>query len=235
MPIVQLGSKHQLVYWTTVGYEALLRTAPGTGYIPPLDLFRFARAEGREQSLDLWCIARTLEQLPELSGTHRIFVNVKPSTLITGAFERTIRRILSPCERRRVIFEILEGPVESYTRLRACIEKLSEKGWGFAIDDIGEGGEGLERMSRIGPVQFLKIDRSFLKPDWTRVPEGARRWLGRVCQWCAETGAAVILEGVEEPCLRLMPEICEWGVTLGQGFLFGQAAPADNWQAVVRD
>jgi EAL domain-containing protein (putative c-di-GMP-specific phosphodiesterase class I) len=69
-------------------------------------------------------------------------------------------------------------------RFRAALEQLRERGAQIAVDDVGEGYAGLQRVMSIRP-DVLKLDRSLVsavdsRPDLAALLEAVVRFAGRV-------------------------------------------------------
>lgn len=98
------------------------------------------------------------------------------------------------------------------------IRTLKAAGCKIALDDFGTGYASLSHL-RDYPIDFVKIDRSFIK-ELTSRPEN-RTIVTALVQLCRSLGLKVIAEGIEnEEALSSLRKI---GCDVGQGFLFGPA------------
>jgi EAL domain-containing protein (putative c-di-GMP-specific phosphodiesterase class I) len=115
-----------------------------------------------------------------------------------------------------VVMENAEAAAEMLKRLRALGVQLS-------IDDFGTGYSSLSYLHRF-PVNFLKIDRSFVNRMTTDNDNAIVKTISTLAH---NLGMEVIAEGVEteEQCRQLRILGCEYG----QGYLFSQ--PVDAYSA----
>jgi EAL domain-containing protein (putative c-di-GMP-specific phosphodiesterase class I) len=103
------------------------------------------------------------------------------------------------------------------------LHQLTALGVGIAIDDFGTGWASLTYLRRF-PVHALKIDCSFV--SGVDHDAGNLAIVRSILMLGAELGLAVVAEGIETEAeaetLRAL------GCTLGQGFLYGRATPANQ-------
>jgi EAL domain-containing protein (putative c-di-GMP-specific phosphodiesterase class I) len=89
-----------------------------------------------------------------------------------------------------------------------------------AIDDVGAGYSGLQRIANVAP-DLLKLDRSIIhgidkSPTHRAIVAALRHFAG-------ETGALLLAEGVEtEAEAHIVKSL---GVGLAQGWYFGKPVP----------
>jgi len=105
---------------------------------------------------------------------------------------------------------------------RTFIE-LAERGIKLALDDFGTGFASLTHLKRF-PIEILKIDRSFIRDLQIDSEDGA------IVDALIGLGLAlkieVVAEGVETSAQRDF--LHALGCAVGQGYLFGAAAPATD-------
>jgi EAL domain-containing protein (putative c-di-GMP-specific phosphodiesterase class I) len=122
----------------------------------------------------------------------------------------------------RLTLEITETVMMADTDLAvARLEELKSLGIRVAMDDFGTGYSSLSHLSRL-PVDVLKMDRSFLRPDAS--PEisslaTAVVGLGKTLH------LDVVAEGIE--LAEQWNTLRELGCELGQGFYFARPMDAD--------
>jgi EAL domain-containing protein (putative c-di-GMP-specific phosphodiesterase class I) len=106
-----------------------------------------------------------------------------------------------------------------------CVERalklLSGAGVGIALDDFGTGYASLSHLKQF-PVDFIKIDRSFVR-DLEDDPDDAAI-IDAVVNLGRSLGIRTVAEGVENE--RQHEFLLALGCDLGQGFLYGKAAEA---------
>lgn len=198
------------------GYEALIRW-PESGYHPGQFLPAAKRA-GLIQPLTDFVIDQVAEQLTRLDERLWVAVNVSEFS-----FKKSLDAAISRngIDRVRLGIEITED-AEITPEAEHVITSLRVAGTQFKIDDFGTERAGLQWVLKIKP-DALKIDRWFVNG----VADSPNQQV--VCETtihlaqCFDPSITVIAEGIETPKDR------DWlmrrGVELGQGWLFGKAAP----------
>ncbi|HKT85231.1 MAG TPA: PAS domain S-box protein [Novosphingobium sp.] len=106
--------------------------------------------------------------------------------------------------------------------VRRALGALNDAGVRIALDDFGTGYSSLSHL-RDFPVDVVKIDRSFTAriTDETEIAA----IVAAVISLAGTLRIDVVAEGVETEHQRMLLQIM--GCTFGQGFLFGQAVPAE--------
>lgn len=208
-PIVHLASG------STVGFEALTRFPDGT---PPDRWFRQATRVGLGAELELAAIERVLDEGRRLPPECWLSVNVSAHTLI----EHDLRPVLSHAD-RRVILEITEHDrVRDYQAITERLRSLGDVGLG--VDDAGSGYASLRHIFELHP-ELVKLDRTWI--DGVHQDPVRTALISGLLQFATELDAVLLGEGVEQAADRATLE--RLGVSLGQGFLFGPARPAQHW------
>jgi PAS domain S-box-containing protein len=113
--------------------------------------------------------------------------------------------------------------VEDVAQARLRLEQLVSLGVGISIDDFGTGWASLTYLREF-PVHVLKIDRMFVAG--IEGDANSRAIARSILSLGAELNLAVVAEGIEtEVEHRILSDL---GCTLGQGYLYGRPAPADE-------
>lgn len=213
-PIFSLGHRR------AVGHEALLRaqTADGTAVPPPV-VFALAAHDSEAASLD--SLTQTLHlqnyEQTDINDTW-LFLNVSPRSIAVGAHDGTqIEDRLRACAipTRRIVIEILEGAVPDRRLLSETVQYYKSLGCLIAVDDFGAGHSNFDRVWQLSP-EFIKLDRSLVAQ--AVVDRRARKILPHLVSLIHETGALVVLEGIETEEEALIA--LESDADLAQGFLF---------------
>jgi EAL domain-containing protein (putative c-di-GMP-specific phosphodiesterase class I) len=123
------------------------------------------------------------------------------------------------------VLEISEKyAIENYPRFVDAMKTFTDMGFEVAVDDIGAGHSGLEKIAHLNP-RYLKLDMGLVKDIDTSY---IRRETARIVKAFAEKAeAAVIAEGIERD--GELQVIMEMGIEYGQGWLLGR--PQDGFQA----
>jgi EAL domain-containing protein (putative c-di-GMP-specific phosphodiesterase class I) len=218
-PIVDLRARKVL------GYEALSRGPAGSVYQMPLRLFEMAREADLVFELDRKCRRRALAAAISLPPRAKLFINVFPSAMYDPEFQGAalVRLVgeqgLTP---DRVVLEITENAaIENYELFVEALAGLTRFGFSIAVDDVGSGYSGLEKIAHLDPL-YLKFDRELIRNiDSSYI----RREMTRALKAFADSiGSTIIAEGIERDGeLRTLLEL---GVQYGQGFLLGRPQSA---------
>ncbi len=147
-----------------IGLEALTRPDPSYGLSGPAEAFDIAEQLGRVHPLDVICIESALRNTPELDPDVLLFVNLAPLTLDLDAeggdwlHEAVERAGLSP---DKVVIEVTERFGGRSAPVIKSLQRLRQRGFRLAVDDVGTGNAGLEMLSKLKP-EFVKLDRSIV-------------------------------------------------------------------------
>ena len=205
-PIVDLAT-HDVV-----AYEALARDPDGRF---PLEAFAAARADGRLGALDRECQRAAFRDAAELKRPATLFVNVEPESY-EGPGDLEAPDVT-------VIVEVTErGLATRPAELLLAVERVRERGWGIAVDDLGADWRSLALMPFLRP-DVVKLDREVLSDGSSvaaaRVVRGAKAHISR-------HGGLLLAEGIEDAEHERRAKA--FGATLGQGWRFGHPAPLDG-------
>ncbi len=214
-PIVDLATGE------TVQHELLLRMRNADGeLVAPGEFLPVAERYGLIRDIDRWVISRGVEIAAtgmdveiNLSGTSMSDAGAIED--IDHALERTA------ADPSRLVFEITEtAAIKNVHNARALAQRLRDRGCRFALDDFGTGFAGMSSLKAL-PLDYLKIDREFVKDLCTNEPD--RQVLVATIQLARAFGLQTIAEGVEDQAtLDLLREL---GVDHAQGYFLGRPAP----------
>ncbi|MES2821943.1 MAG: EAL domain-containing protein [Pseudomonadota bacterium] len=234
-PIVEMDSGR------IVKAEALLRWLhPEQGPISPARFIPIAEHNGLIVSIGDWVFREALSQAIAWRGLNPDFsisVNVSPAQFY-GNNGEYLREWLSHClrpsnagtnGRRAVVLEITEGLL--LTNSASVMQQLvafHEAGIQLSLDDFGTGYSSLSYLRKF-KLDYLKIDQSFVynlenDPDNVALCEA-------IIVMAHRLGLKVIAEGVETQAQWNM--LRRAGCDYGQGFLFGQALPVQEFDALL--
>lgn len=209
-----------LMTGTIAGYEALARFADRT--TPVTDVFERAWSVGAGPAIEAAALEAALSLSGRPAGAY-LAVNVSPRALDAPVVRAALDRDLGG-----VMVEITEAHYVPTEEMKEIAAWLRERGARLAIDDVGTGYAGLERLIVLRP-DLIKLDRSLtaqLQDDAV-----TRMMVESLVRFAARTGAAVCAEGVETA--SHLEVVAELDITYGQGFLLGSPRPA--WSALSEE
>lgn len=211
------------------GFEALIRWHhPTDGLIPPNDFLWVAEQTGLINEIGPWTLARacrdwkTLKQFTDYAKPF-FSVNLSVAELNNEMLVDDVRAILKsqqvdPAELKLELTETVM--VEHPESALVIMQRLIELGCGLSLDDYGAGHSGLTNLQRY-PLGTLKIDRTFVEPILTSAQ--SMKIVRSSVELAHSLGMNVVAEGVETE--GVVEQLLEMKCELGQGWLFGRAAP----------
>ena len=217
-----------------VGYEALIRPFPESGFTDPGGLFMTAELSGRTMDLDLACVETAAVAAAHLGLAGYLSLNMSPRTLEAREFgPGHLARILARAgvDPGRVVIEITEREsIEDLERLRENIAGLRRLGMGIAADDVGAGNAGLRLLSQVR-FDMVKIDLSLIQGGVHHAT--ALEVIRSIRDLADRTGSSVVAEGVETADQLI---ICrDLGLAAAQGYLLGRPLAEPSRDAVDLD
>ncbi len=217
-PQVVVQPIRRLVSSEVIGYESLSRF--GHGSLGTAEWFEEAHACGLGAELELAALRSAVtDAWPAIAGRGDAYlaVNVSPSTLAHPAAVA----LLGELPPERVVVELTEHELITEADQLGALGRLRSAGMRIAVDDVGAGFAGLQRLLTLRP-DIIKLDRGVVGTIET---DPSRRALTRALAGFAdELGIALVAEGIERWSQTL--SLCELGVALGQGYLLGTPEPA---------
>ena len=200
-----------------VGAEALARFADARR--PDL-VFAEAESVGLGRELELKAARCAFETLDRLPSGLRLNVNVSPATLASPEFAAMVESV----EPGRVVVEVTEhDAVDDYTALKAASARLSSLGVSLAIDDVGMGFSGLNRILETSP-QKLKLDAVVIRNVDTDPVKQAL--IEAFCSFGKRVGFEIVAEGIETAAE--LATLRRMRVQTGQGYFLGRPMPLED-------
>ncbi|MFK2827089.1 EAL domain-containing protein [Bacillus sp. B190/17] len=203
-----------------VAYEMLSRFTDDSGCsISPYQAFSAARRRNRTYALDRVCRMAAVRSAAMINK--KVFINFIPTAIYSPehCLKSTVRLADQlGIEPSQFVFEVVETErVEDIEHLKKILMYYKEKGFHYALDDVGEGFNTLEVLEELSP-HYMKLDMKFV--------QGVSRDLLKqetaetILKAAARVGAVPLAEGIEER------EDFIWlknrGYKLFQGYLFGR-------------
>ena len=151
------------------GFEALCRGPKNTEFVSPLALFDTAEKSGLEFELDHLCRRKALQEAGErgtgLPREFKLFINTLPFSMRDPDFQgneliRLLGKNLAPDQ---IVFEVTERrAIENYHLFRDAMKYFQHLRCLFAIDDMGAGYSGLDKIVELQP-NYVKLDMSMVR------------------------------------------------------------------------
>ena len=214
--------------------EALIRWRhPSFGLIEPEEFIPLAEMSDIIHPLSMWVLRQALHAIKTWEGRgHNIGVsiNISARNLLDMRYPEYLRQLMEEyqIEADQLEIEITESAfISDPDRSLKVINRIHELGVGLTIDDFGTGYSSLSYLKRL-PLNFLKIDRSFIQ-DLTLDDQDAVIVKSTI-DLAHSFGLQVVAEGVEDEktYLALRQHGCEYG----QGYYFKYPQPLTeflNW------
>ena len=110
--------------------------------------------------------------------------------------------------------------IENYDLFLEAMKTFTDQGFSIAIDDMGAGYSGLEKIVHLNP-RYLKFDLMMVRDIDTSFVK--REMLKAIHSLAQTVGADVIAEGIER--VEELETLRALGIPFGQGFLFARPQP----------
>ncbi|WNR45310.1 EAL domain-containing protein [Paenibacillus roseipurpureus] len=201
-------------------YEALARFMDEEGsLLYPNTVFSAAKTRGRLYALDRLCRMKAVEEAVPLRA--KTFINFIPTSIYSPEFclKSTIELAAKlNADPSLFVFEVVETEkTEDLAHLKRILAFYKEKGFQYALDDVGEGFSSLEVLTELKP-NYMKLDRVYVH-GVSR--DSAKQLTAELFLEAAlRIGSIPLAEGIESR------EDFEWlkqrGYQLFQGYLFGK-------------
>jgi diguanylate cyclase (GGDEF)-like protein len=208
-------------------YEALLRLKMDDGgLISPQTFLPAAVRFGLMADIDRWVLGAATRALAEFGADDPRFslsVNLSSFAFENEGLAGYVRSLLKDhgVSGERFTFEITEQlAVRFAVKTDRQLAGLRDLGCRIAIDDFGTGYSSFSYLKRL-PVDFLKIDGSFIKGlPRDKVDQSMVRMVGEVAR---AAGMQTVAEYVHSAAALAL--LAKYGIDYAQGFFIGRAAP----------
>ena len=213
------------------GYEALVRwELPGRGTVSPAEFIKLAEETSLIVPVGEYVLDRVVGVLSGLreagvAPLPSIAVNLSAKQLVEPGMARQIvaraRRAGLPPGALKL--EVTESPMLAYAPVHAVMQHCRAHGIPFALDDFGTGYSNLTHLYQLD-FEFVKVDQAFARHMFES--DRAMAIVQAVVAMAHGIGADVVVEGVETR--EQLQRLRGMGVRYAQGYLFGQAQPAEK-------
>ena len=224
---------------SVLGFEALSRVEKPGIFDNIEEMFQCAEESGCIWMLEQVCRRAILrgiyDQKNVLDQYHaKIFINVSPKVLHDEKFRQGFTREYTKrygIDTERIVFEVTERErVEDENSFRQAIGHYKMQNYQIAIDDVGSGYAGLNRICSLSPG-YIKLDNELVH-DVYKNPIKYAMIKGMV-EFSHSSGTLLIAEGIETK--KELELLIDLGVQYGQGYYLASPESMlrfDNPQAV---
>jgi diguanylate cyclase (GGDEF)-like protein len=203
-------------------FEALLRwTSPALGKVSPAEFVPIAEEAGEILRIGEWVLRTACRQgaiwIESGIAIPSISVNASAIQFADKSFTGMVRSALeeSGFPPSKLEIEVTETAlVNNIECALDHITGLRKLGIKFAIDDFGTGYSSLSQL-RILPVDYVKVDRSFIK-DLQDSPTDTTTLVRGIINLAHDLDLRVVAEGVESE--RQLSLLRSMGCDINQGF-----------------
>jgi diguanylate cyclase (GGDEF)-like protein len=223
---------------TLVSVEALLRwNHPKKGIVPPNAFIPLLEDTGLINAVGEWVLMEATRQAQAwidagLQAT-RMSVNISGKQFRHPGLIDTVRRALesSGLDPRHLELELTESMfIENTARSIEIMQALKALGVSLSIDDFGSGYSSLAYLKQF-PVDYLKIDRSFIRDLATNSKDAAIT--AAISALAHSLNLRLVAEGVENQAQ--VDYLESLGCHELQGFLFGRPVSAQELETSLRN
>jgi diguanylate cyclase (GGDEF)-like protein/PAS domain S-box-containing protein len=219
-----------------VGAEALIRwNHPEWGTLSPNEFIPLAEETNLIIELGDWVITTVCKQIKKWKEDGKrvvpVSINLSAKRFLKDDLVSTLEKVLEETniESKWLEFEITETSlIQNEERALSAIKLLKDIGITISLDDFGTGYSSISYLKKF-KVDFLKIDRSFIKGIHSKTDDEAI--IKSILFLAGELNIKVIAEGVEteEQLTFLLNHHCD----LIQGFLFSKPLDVEVFTLLI--
>jgi len=219
-------------------FEALVRwNHPQRGLISPSDFIPIAEETGSIIKIGNWVLREACLQLKRwqdkfpMHPSLAVTVNLSSKQFMQADLTDQVIEVLQHArlDPRCLKLEITESVVmENIGTATVLLQQLRALGIELGIDDFGTGYSSLSYLHRL-PINFLKIDKSFVKGMGEKRDHA--EIVKTILTLARSLGIRVVAEGVET--LEQLAELRRLQCDAGQGFLFAKPAETEKAEALL--
>jgi len=223
----------------TVAVEALVRVwdPVASELIAAESFIEVAEETGLLATMDIWVLGQAIKQAVRWremftgTGFADVAINVTARHLADPSYAQSVIDDLAAHDlpAGTLQIEVTERVLlEATTAAMSGLKLLRSAGVRVGLDDFGTGYSSLSYL-RLFPLDFVKIDRSFIQGLGVDTTE--RAIVASIIDLSHALGMAVVAEGVETQ--GQLDMLVELGCDRAQGYLFATSGPPEDTEALV--
>lgn len=207
---------------------------PELGSISPMEFEPLAEESGLIASLGKWVLKEACEQNRKWQdsglSSMTMAVNVSIDQFEDVQFIRDVKEIFLETEMNPLLLEleITESIMQNIEKVLPIVKELKKIGVKISIDDFGIGYSSLSILNQL-PIDFLKIDQSFVKESLSNSSTSAI--VKTIIQMGRNLNFELIAEGIETE--QQADFLLENGCQIGQGYLFSKPLPSNEIEELL--
>ncbi|CEG21262.1 putative membrane protein YjcC [Planococcus massiliensis] len=206
---------------TIFAYEMLSRFQNEDGsMIYPNEIFPAAKSRGRLYALDRVCRMTAVKYAAKLEDK-KAFINFIPTSIYSPEFCLRSTTLLANqlnVDPKQLVFEVVETEqVDDLDHLKRILTYYKERGFNYALDDVGEGFSTAEVLAELKP-QYMKLDMQYVQG--VAEEAGKQKVALSFLEKAIAVGSVPLAEGVETE--EDFNWLKEKGYELFQGYYFGK-------------
>jgi PAS domain S-box-containing protein len=220
-----------------VGFEALSRWKRPQGIVMPGEFIAVADEIGVVLPMNRKLLRDSCEQLKRW---HQMFPSETPLTLSVNVTAKQFAQADLAAQIGEILAETGVNPacidleiteniaMGDAKRSAVALAQLKALGVRLSVDDFGTGYSSLCRLQQC-PVDSLKIDRAFVSA--MNLDSDTMEIIRIIILLAHNLGLHVVAEGIEDP--QQLSELKRLGCEMGQGFLFSQPVPPEDFEQLL--
>ena len=217
--------------------EALVRWIDEEGtIIPPGEFIGLAEENGLIIPIGEWVLAKALADLHRwlsIDPALKVSVNLSARQFRQPDLETRIAASIeaSGVPASSLELEITESlAMADVSHSISILTSLNKQGVSFSLDDFGTGYSSLYYLHRL-PIQWLKIDQSFVREIRNPVESQSNAIVTTIIEMAKNLGLRTIAEGCETVEQRKF--LTRHGCEQIQGYLFSKPIPAQDFERLI--
>lgn len=209
---------------SVIGYEALTRGPENTPFYSPIALIQAAQDEDLLMELEFLMRKNAIIHANGKINELFLFINVDPNVIDTKGYKEGMTKEMlrkKDYNVNNIVFEITErSAIRNVDSFIGTLKHFRNQGYLVAIDDVGAGYSGLNRIKEIEP-NYIKIDMELIRDIHHH--EFKQALINSLVMLTNSTDMKLIAEGIENK--DELQTLIRLGVEYGQGYYIGRPKP----------